>query len=232
MYFCVQCAPCALISPIASPLCCSILSPTSFASSVHSLYCISLLTLNRPGWYLNFTAWFMWSMWELYEQKKVKLWSKWHFVEIKTDYASLCNNSDFHLNLGIFYMPQIYDMGPTAFLPLQRKACWGSFFALKIRRLRPGLNPRTWALKASTLPLDHRSRCVLGTREKFKVCSLLLYLSNSMQQSPWEIDSSSSSQESPRTLRSQIFFTMFTRAQNFTLSWTWLIHSFRNHLIS
>ena len=54
-------------------------------------------------------------------------------------------------------MPQIYDMGPTALLPLRRKACWG-FFALKIRRLRPGLNPRTWVLKASTLPLDHRSR--------------------------------------------------------------------------
>jgi len=32
------------------------------------------------------------------------------------------------------------------------------FFALKIRRLRPGLNPRTWVPKASTLPLDHRSR--------------------------------------------------------------------------
>ena len=55
-------------------------------------------------------------------------------------------------------MPQIYDMGPTALLRLRRKACWGFFFALKIRRLRPGLNPRTWVLKASTLPLDHRSR--------------------------------------------------------------------------
>ena len=54
-------------------------------------------------------------------------------------------------HLGIFYMPQIYDMGPTALLPLRRKAC------LKIRRLRPGLNPRTLVLKASTLPLDHRS---------------------------------------------------------------------------
>ena len=32
------------------------------------------------------------------------------------------------------------------------------FSSLKIRRLRPGLNPRTWVLKASTLPLDHRSR--------------------------------------------------------------------------
>jgi hypothetical protein len=32
------------------------------------------------------------------------------------------------------------------------------FSPLKIRQLRPGLNPRTWVLKASTLPLDHRSR--------------------------------------------------------------------------
>ena len=55
-------------------------------------------------------------------------------------------------------MLQIYDMGLTAFLPLRRKACWGFFFALNVRRLWPGLNPRTWVLKASTLPLDHRSR--------------------------------------------------------------------------
>ena len=52
----------------------------------------------------------------------------------------------------------IYGMGPTALLPLRRKACWGFSSPLKIRRLRPGLNPRTWVLKASTLPLDHRSR--------------------------------------------------------------------------
>jgi hypothetical protein len=30
-------------------------------------------------------------------------------------------------HLGIFYMPQIYDMGPTALLPLRRKAFWGFF---------------------------------------------------------------------------------------------------------
>ena len=37
------------------------------------------------------------------------------------------------------------------------------FSPLKFRRLRPGLNPRTWVLKASTLPIDHRSRqkCIL-----------------------------------------------------------------------
>ena len=31
------------------------------------------------------------------------------------------------------------------------------FLPWKIQRLRPGLNPRTWVPKASTLPLDHRS---------------------------------------------------------------------------
>ena len=31
------------------------------------------------------------------------------------------------------------------------------FSPLKIRRLRPGLNPRTWVPKVSTLPLDHRT---------------------------------------------------------------------------
>ena len=44
--------------------------------------------------------------------------------------------------LEIFYVLQICDI----------------FSPLKIRRLRPGLNPRTWVLQASTLPLDHQSR--------------------------------------------------------------------------
>jgi len=44
--------------------------------------------------------------------------------------------------------------------PSEGKRAEDFFFALKIRRLRPGANPRTWVPKASTLPLDHRSRCV------------------------------------------------------------------------
>jgi hypothetical protein len=67
---------------------------------------------------------------------------------------------DFHVILEIFYMLQICDMGQTALLLLRRKACWGFFLPLKIPRLRPGLNPRTWVPKASTLLLDHRSRCL------------------------------------------------------------------------
>jgi len=34
------------------------------------------------------------------------------------------------------------------------------FSPIKIRQSQPGLNPRTWVLKASTLPLDQRfSNC-------------------------------------------------------------------------
>jgi hypothetical protein len=31
------------------------------------------------------------------------------------------------VTVGFFYMPQSCDMGPTALLPLQMKACWGFF---------------------------------------------------------------------------------------------------------
>ena len=74
---------------------------------------------------------------------------------------------------GIFYMPQIYDMGPMALLPLRRKACWGFFRPEKSWRLRPGLNPRTSILKGITLPLDHQSHlfCTYSNTE----LSLSLY---------------------------------------------------------
>ena len=55
-------------------------------------------------------------------------------------------------------MPQIYDMGPLALLPLRRKERWGFFRPEKSWRLRLGLKPRIWVLKGSTLPQDHRSR--------------------------------------------------------------------------
>jgi hypothetical protein len=66
-------------------------------------------------------------------------------------------------------MPQIYDMGPPALLPLRRKACWGFFTPWKIRRLRPGLNPRPWVLEASMHPLDHRIRSTFGLAWRWKI---------------------------------------------------------------
>jgi hypothetical protein len=53
---------------------------------------------------------------------------------------NFCLNYDFHVNLGPFYMPKIYDMGPTALLPLGRKACWG-FFRPKNPTVSAGFKP-------------------------------------------------------------------------------------------
>ena len=48
--------------------------------------------------------------------------------------------------------------GTDGFTSLPKEGVLRIFSPLKIRRLQPDLNPRTWVLKASTLPLDHRSR--------------------------------------------------------------------------
>jgi hypothetical protein len=50
-------------------------------------------------------------------------------------------------HLGIFCMPQIYEMGPTALLPLRRKACWGFFFALKNPTSSAGFETTTLGTK-------------------------------------------------------------------------------------
>jgi hypothetical protein len=49
----------------------------------------------------------------------------------------------------------------------------GNFSPWKIRRLRPGLKPRTWVLEASTHPLDNRNRLfyMLRTWRSKSVCS-------------------------------------------------------------
>jgi hypothetical protein len=50
-------------------------------------------------------------------------------------------------HLGIFYMPQIYDMGPTALLSLRSKACWWCFFALKNPTASAGFKPANLGTK-------------------------------------------------------------------------------------
>ena len=63
--------------------------------------------------------------------------------------------------------------GTDGFTSPPKEGVLRSFSPLKIRRLRPGLNPRTWVLKASTLPLDHRSRRQTYTNYKnYKNCNL------------------------------------------------------------
>jgi hypothetical protein len=87
--------------------------------------------------------------------------------------------------LGIFYMPQIYDVGPTALLLLRRKAGWGFGLPKQSWRLRQGLNPRTWVLKGSTLHLDHRSRFVDGF---FLVWSFVLNTPPQTNVTLWPMD--------------------------------------------
>jgi hypothetical protein len=55
------------------------------------------------------------------QQREVELWARM----VSSNFDEM---APFLRHLGIFYMPQIYDMGPTALLPLRRKACWGFFF--------------------------------------------------------------------------------------------------------
>ena len=62
--------------------------------------------------------------------------------------------------LGIFYMPQNLRRGTDGFTSPTKEGVLRIFSSLKIRQFRPGLNPRTWVLKTSTVPLDHRSRFV------------------------------------------------------------------------
>ena len=83
------------------------------------------------------------STWDPSSERRNYLGEKWPVISTES--------CDFHAyTFGFFYMPKICDVGQTALLPFRRKACWGFF--------RPEKNPRTWVTKASTLPLDHRSR--------------------------------------------------------------------------
>jgi hypothetical protein len=54
---------------------------------------------------------------------------RWNLLDEKLS-GNLAESSEFHATLGIFYMPQIYGMGPTALLPSEWSRA-DDFFALK-----------------------------------------------------------------------------------------------------
>ena len=90
---------------------------------------------------------------------------------------------DFHVTFR--YLLHAVDLrhGTNGFTSLPKEGVLRVFSPSKIRRLRPGLNLRTWVPQASTLPIDHRSR--LPT-------SLLvhsIFFDRSGQNSVWEISS-------------------------------------------
>ena len=67
---------------------------------------------------------------------------------------------DFHVT----YRDLLHDVnlrhGTDGFTSPPKEGVLRIFSPWIIRRLRSGFNPRTWVPKASTLSLDHRSRCV------------------------------------------------------------------------
>jgi hypothetical protein len=73
---------------------------------------------------------------------------------------NFADSGDFHVTFGFFYMPYSTTWDRRFYFPSEGRRA-EDFFARKIRRRRPGLNPRTWVPKASTLPLDHRNRLYL-----------------------------------------------------------------------
>ena len=72
--------------------------------------------------------------------------------------VKFCLNIEFHVTFRDLLHAVKPRHGTDGFTPPPKEGVLRVFFALKIRRLRPGANPRTWVPKANTLPPDHRSR--------------------------------------------------------------------------
>jgi len=85
--------------------------------------------------------------------RKVKLWAR--------NVREFCLNADVHVTFRDLSHAVKLRHGTDGFTSPTKEGVLRIFFALKIRRLGPGVNPRTWVPKASTLPLDHRSRLSL-----------------------------------------------------------------------
>ena len=68
---------------------------------------------------------------------------------------------DFHVTFGDLLHVVNLRRGTNGFTSLPKGGVLRIFSLWKIRRLRPGLNPRAWVPKANTVPLDHWSRCTV-----------------------------------------------------------------------
>jgi hypothetical protein len=72
--------------------------------------------------------------------------------------GKFCLNPDLHVTFRDLLYAVKLRLGTDGFTSPPKEGVLRFFSALKIRRLRPCLNPRTWVPEVSTLPLDHRSR--------------------------------------------------------------------------
>jgi hypothetical protein len=92
------------------------------------------------------------------QQRQVELWAR--------NVRKFCLNVDFHVTFRDLLHAVKLRRGTDGFTSPPKEGVLRISFALKIRRLRLGVNPRTWVPKASTLPLDHRSSFTF-TLQKF-----------------------------------------------------------------
>jgi hypothetical protein len=74
-----------------------------------------------------------------------------------------CLNAEFHVTFRDLSHAANLRHGTAGFTSPPKESVLGIFSPWKIRRLFPGLNPRTWVLEANTHPLDYRSRWVRDT---------------------------------------------------------------------
>ena len=69
--------------------------------------------------------------------------------------GKFCLNAEFHVTFRDILHAVKLRHGTDGFTSPPKEGVLRIFFALKIRRLQQGVNPRTWVPKTSTLPLDH-----------------------------------------------------------------------------
>jgi len=99
------------------------------------------------------------------QQRKVELWAR--------NVREFCQNADFHVTFRDLLHAVKLRHGTYGFTFPAKEGVLRIFFALKIRRLPPGANPRTWVPKASTLPLGHQSRSPpSGSEHKIDSCCI------------------------------------------------------------
>ena len=84
------------------------------------------------------------------QRRKVELWAR--------NVREFCLNVDLHLIFRDLLHAVKLRHETDGFTSPPKEGVLRIFYALRIRRLRPCVKPRTWVPKANTLPLDHRSR--------------------------------------------------------------------------
>jgi hypothetical protein len=82
---------------------------------------------------------------------------------LERNVREFCLNVDIHVTSRDLLHATTWDQ--RLYFPFEGRRA-EDFFALIIRRLLPGANPRTWVTKASTLHLDHRSRLILYVKNR------------------------------------------------------------------